>query len=101
LETLARVEMSETMALLPLLQQQRFQLEWGTALILITGKAGDEVLNELYQARRAGQSAMLILTGMDAANAETLRRARTFNIPVFSIASERDLQIWMQRAQRV
>lgn len=101
LETLARVEMSETMALLPLLQQQRFQLEWGTALILITGKAGDEVLNELYQARRAGQNAMLILTGMDAANAETLRRARTFNIPVFSIASERDLQIWMQRAQRV
>jgi uncharacterized protein (DUF58 family) len=101
LETLARVEMSEDTPMVPLLQQQRYQLEWGTSLILITGRANEELLNELYQARRAGQNAMLILTGMEAANEDTLKRARTFGIPVFSIASERDLQIWMQGAQRL
>jgi uncharacterized protein (DUF58 family) len=101
LETLARVEMDEKASLLPLLQEQRYQLEWGTSLIVITGKAGEELLNELYQARRGGQNAMLLLVGMDASNDETLKRARTFGIPVFSIATERDLQIWMQGAQRV
>lgn len=101
LETLARVEMDEKATLIPVLQQQRYQLEWGTSLIVITGKAGEELLNELYQARRGGQHAMLILVGMDASSDETLKRARTFGIPVFLIANERDLQIWMQGAQRV
>jgi uncharacterized protein (DUF58 family) len=101
LETLARVEMDEKAALIPLLQQQRYELEWGTSLIMITGKASEELLNELYQARRGGQNAMLILVGSDASNDETLKRARTFGVPVFLVANEHDLQIWMQGAERV
>ena len=100
LEILARAELDEKAALIPLLQQQRYQLEWGTSLIVITGKASEELLNELYQARRGGQNAMLILVGMDASSDETLKRAGTYGIPVFSAASERDLQIWMQGARR-
>lgn len=95
LETLARVEMSNQMALVPLLQQQRFKLGWGTTLIVITGKASEELVNELYQAQRGGLNAILVLVGMDAAEEAARRRAQTFGIPVFSITSERDLNIWM------
>lgn len=101
LETLARVEMSNQMALVPLLQQQRFQLGWGTTLIVITGKASEELINELYQAQRGGLNAILILVGMDAAEEAARRRAQTFGIPVFSITSERDLSIWMQKSKHL
>lgn len=96
LETLARVETKDNSALVPLIQQQRYQLEWGTTLIVITGRAGEELLNELYQARSGGQNVLLILTGMDAGDQASLQRAKTFGIPVTSIGNERDLNIWMQ-----
>ena len=96
LETLARVETVDQSALPPLLQRQRYHLAWGTTLIVITGNASDELLDELYLARRAGQNALLILAGVNTSGDETLRRANAFGIPVFSIATERDLKIWTQ-----
>jgi hypothetical protein len=78
-----------------LIQPQRYQLAWGTTLIVITGRAGDELLDELYQARRWGQNAVLILAGRDASEETIRRRAKTFGIPVYSIATESDLKIWM------
>jgi len=100
LEILARVETIENSPLVPLLQQQRYHLAWGTSLIVITGRLSDPLLDELYQARRAGQNALVILAG----GGETVdeaghRRAKAFAIPVFSIATERDLNIWMRGAQ--
>jgi len=100
LETLARVEITDNSALVPLLQQQRYQLAWGMTLIVITGKADNELLDELYQARRWGQNASLILVGRDAPDETIRQRARTFGIPVFPIASEGDLRIWMQESKR-
>lgn len=99
LETLARVELISGSALPSLLQQQRYQLAWGATLIVITGAANEELLDELYQARRAGQNAILILVGVNIAGDEALRRAKAFGIPVLSIASERDLNIWMQESR--
>ena len=96
LETLARVETVDQSALPPLLQRQRYHLAWGTTLIVITGSASDELLDELYLARRAGQNAILILAGVNTSGDETLRRANAFGIPVFSIVTERDLKIWTQ-----
>ena len=96
LETLARVETVDQSALAPLLQRQRYHLAWGTTLIVITGSASDELLDELYLARRAGQNAILILAGVNTSGDETLRRANAFGIPVFSIVTERDLKIWTQ-----
>lgn len=96
LEMLARVKVTDGSELVPLIQQQRFQLGWGTTLIMITGNADDELINELYQARRGGQDTLLILVGMNAPEEASRRRAQTFGIPVFSITTERDLQIWMQ-----
>lgn len=101
LETLARVEITENSALVPLIQQQRYQLAWGTTLIVITGQASDELLDELYQARRGGQNPVLILAGRDASEESIRRRARIFGITVFSFTAERDLKIWTQESKRI
>lgn len=100
LETLARVEITDNSMLVPLLQQQRYQLAWGTTLIVITGRASDVLLDELYQARRSGQNAVLILAGGNTYVADARRRAKAFGIPVLSIATERDLDIWTQYSRR-
>jgi uncharacterized protein (DUF58 family) len=101
LETLARIETIDKSALVPIIQQQRYQLTWGTTLIVITGKASDELLDELYQARRWGQNAVLILAGRNESDEASKRRARTFGIPVYSIATESDLKIWMQKSKGI
>lgn len=101
LETLARVEVLENSKLIPLIQQQRYQLAWGTTLIVITGQANEAVIHELYQARREGQNALLILAGRHSADEAIRQRAKSFGIHIYSIATERDLQIWMQESKRV
>ena len=100
LEALARVEGINDSMLLPLLQQQRYHLAWGTTLIVITGKASDDLLGELHQARRTGQNAVVILAGGDAYDAAIQQRAKTLGIPVFTIVTERDLNVWMQENAR-
>jgi uncharacterized protein (DUF58 family) len=97
LETLARVEAIDDSALVPLLGQQRYHLPWGTTLIVITGRLTDDLLDELYQAQRSGQSTLVILVGGDPSENAMRQRAKTFGIPVFSITTERDLQVWMQQ----
>ena len=99
LETLARVEIIDQSPLVPLLQEQRYQLAWGTTLIVVTGEANDALLEELYQARRAGQHAVLILAGRDIADEPIRRRASIYGIPVFSIATEGDLDIWTRQGR--
>jgi uncharacterized protein (DUF58 family) len=98
LETLARVQIRDNSALTPLIEQQRYKLGWGTSLIVITGRADEALLNELYQARRGGQNAILILTSGGGADQASRQRSQLYGIPVFSVASERDLRIWMQRS---
>ena len=101
LETLARVESTENSALAPLIQAQRYQLGWGTTLMVITGQADAALIDELYQARRGGQNAVLILAGREATDEASLQRARTFGIPVFSIATDHELQSWMRDPKRL
>ena len=96
LETLARVERIDRSALVPLIQEQRYQLSWGTTLIVITGEASEALLDELYQARRSGQNAIVIRAGGSAVEDLIRQRARTFGITLISVASERDLNIWMR-----
>jgi uncharacterized protein (DUF58 family) len=100
LETLARAEIIDNSVLVPLLQQKRYQLAWGTTLIVITGRLTDELLDELYQARRSGQNAIMVLAGTDTSDDASRRRARAFGIPVISIATERELSIWTRESRR-
>jgi uncharacterized protein (DUF58 family) len=100
LEILARVEMSDDrLPFALLIQERRYQLAWGTTLIAITGRASLEVLDELYQARRSGQKPVLILVGREASDETMERRAKTLGIPVFPMATESDLKIWMQESR--
>jgi uncharacterized protein (DUF58 family) len=101
LETLARVEVVDNSALVPLLQRQRYQLAWGTTLIVVTAKVETGLLNELYQARRSGQNSILILAGRDIPNEQKVRqRAKPFGIPIVSIATEQDLDLWTKKAKQ-
>ncbi|HSK67270.1 MAG TPA: DUF58 domain-containing protein, partial [Anaerolineales bacterium] len=100
LETLARVDSTDRSRFAPLLQEQRYQLGWGTTLIVVTGRPEDQLIHELYQARRGGQNALLILAGLDASDEASLRQARAFGIPITAIPSERDLSLWMQKSSR-
>ena len=99
LETLARAQTIDNSALVPLLQRQRYHLTWGTTLIVITGKLSEDLLDELYQARRSGQNAIIILAGTDTSDAAVHLRAKTFGIPVVSVTSERDLNIWTREVR--
>ncbi|HEY3313481.1 MAG TPA: DUF58 domain-containing protein [Anaerolineales bacterium] len=94
LEVLARVEMNVGKSLTALIHRQRYSLAWGSTLIVITGRAEDLLLEELYQARRAGQEAMLILVGQGGYSQELARRAALLGILLVCIASLRDLDIW-------
>ena len=94
LETLARVEMTHDSSFAALVRQTYYRLSWGTTLLVITGEAGDDLIDELYQAQSAGQNAVLILAGRSASTEDSRRRARVFGIPVVSILHERDLDMW-------
>jgi uncharacterized protein (DUF58 family) len=96
LDLLARIETTQESPLASIIQRERFHLSWGTTLIVITGEAGDDLLDELYQARRAGQNALLILAGPVTDEREVTRRADRFGIPVIPILNERGLDIWRE-----
>ena len=94
LETLARVEMTHERPLTTILQRERVLLPWGPTLLVITGQVSDDLLHELYQARRNVQDALLILSGSVTHVKETQQRAAFFGIPVIPIARESDLDTW-------
>ncbi len=100
LETLARVETIDQSEFVPRLQQQRYRLTWGTTLIVITGSLKDDLLDELYQARKSGQNPLVIVAGTDVSDEAVYRRAKILKIPTHNIAAERNLRIWMQELRR-
>lgn len=94
LEVLATVEMAETEALAALLSREIHRLSWGTTLILLTGQAGEDLFEALFQARRSGMNATLVLCGPVAEAGEIRRRARQFGFPSYHLLSEGDLDAW-------
>ena len=95
LETLARVHTVDgNQNLARQIQNQRVYLPWGTTLIVITGSVDDALLDELYQARRAGQNALVILSGRAVGVNDIQIRASYFGIPVLPILNEKELERW-------
>jgi uncharacterized protein (DUF58 family) len=95
LETLARIQTIDGgESLASQIQNQRAYLPWGTTLIVVTGSVEDDLLNELYQARRAGQTTIIIIAGRAVGVKEIQARAGYFGIPVIPIAHETDLERW-------
>lgn len=97
LEILARIQSVTEPSFIDIVRQQRHHLSWGTTLMVITGQAEDALLDELYQARRAGQNVSLILAGPATSSARNaIYRAAHFGIPTIDIRDERGLDIWRQ-----
>ena len=95
LETLARIQTVTEPSLSEIVRQQRHHLSWGTTLIVITGKAEGALLDELHQARRAGQDVSLVLVSPPTtASKNAAYRAAHFGIPFMIIQDERGLDIW-------
>jgi len=95
LETLARIQTVDgDENLTGKIQNQRVHLPWGTTLIVITGSVDDSLLDELYQARRDGQNAAILIPGRAIGVKEIQFRAGYFGIPVIPIANESDLERW-------
>ncbi len=98
LETLARVRTTDTISINELIRQQRVHLTWGSTLVAITGQADKTLFEEFYRAQRAGLDVVLVLCGNVINLAEIRQQARQFNIPVYPVWFERDLEIWRDRA---
>jgi uncharacterized protein (DUF58 family) len=96
LETLARLTTSQGLPLARLLHQERPHLSWGATAVVITGQVDDDLFDEFFQAQRAGIDVVLILCGEVTGLLDIKRRAKRFGIPVYSIWSEPDLDVWQK-----
>lgn len=94
LEVLARVEMSEGKPYLEMLGKEISRLPWGTTLILITGHVDERIFDELFQARRAGMSGVLVLCGPVPGFSSIREQALQFGFPIYQLFNEQDLDIW-------
>ncbi|HBX68514.1 MAG TPA: hypothetical protein DEH25_03790 [Chloroflexi bacterium] len=54
----------------------------------------DVLLDELHQARRAGQNAVIILSGRSVGVVDAQARAGFFGIPVVHLSNEQALEAW-------
>lgn len=96
LDVLARIQSADTQPIQALIRRERFNLSWGTTLIVITPKVEDSLFGELFQARRGGMNVILVLIGYVPGFQDIQKKAGTFGIPIYSIQQERDLDIWRQ-----
>jgi uncharacterized protein (DUF58 family) len=94
LDILARVKTGGALSFVDLLRRQIIHQPWGTSLVLITSTAEDNLFDTLFQARKVGLDATIILCGL-VDNWRTIqRRAETFHFPIFLIEQEKDLERW-------
>ena len=96
LELLARVQAGETQPLVEVVQQEARQLPWGTTVILICGQAEESLFEEMFRLRRYGLKAVVVLVGRVSAIVSIKARCQQFNIPLYHLRNEFDLDIWRQ-----
>lgn len=94
LETLARLQVSESREIVDQLQFSLPKLPWGSTLVAITGNVNNHFFESLFQSRRAGLNVLLVVCGQHPALQETRRRASKFAIPLVHFLNEQDLDLW-------
>lgn len=94
LEILARIQSSDSQPIVDLLQREIVGLSWGTTLIVITPLLDEALFDRLFQASRAGLSAVLVPCGPATHLREARQRAKYFGFPLYHILIERDLDQW-------
>jgi uncharacterized protein (DUF58 family) len=96
LEALARLQSAETVPIADLVRRESPHLAWGTTLVVITGRVDEILFDELFQARRRGLNAMIVLAGRVAGWRDIQHKADSFGFPAYAFQNERDLNVWRQ-----
>jgi len=96
LEVLARVQAAETQPLIEVVRQEMQQLPWGTTLVMICGKAENQLFEEVFRCRRYGLNPILVLVGQVSNIRSIKERCEHFSIPIHHIRNEFDLDAWRQ-----
>ena len=94
LDVLARIQTSDTYSCMELLGKASAGLAWGTTIILVTSLYDITLLEELFQLQRRGLNVILVVVGMLPNQQELHRQAQHFDIPVYPVYSEIDLEVW-------
>lgn len=94
LEVLARIQMTETCPFAQVMRPFISHLSWGTTIVLVTGQVDEELFEELFQARRSGLDAMLVLCGRVTRFKEIENKARHFGFPIQNVLYAEDLKFW-------
>jgi uncharacterized protein (DUF58 family) len=97
LDTLARVQGSDTESINSLLNRETPSLPWGTTIAVITGEVTEALFDQLFQAKRRGQNITLMITGHSANIKLARQQARQFGFPIYAFADEKSLDIWRHK----
>ncbi len=94
LETLARIQASESETCQSLIHRNRFNLSWGTTIIIITGEVNEGLFDEIFATKKTGLDVVLVLCGEVFNLQEIKRKASFMKIPLYYFLDERDLKSW-------
>jgi len=94
LEVLARIKLSSNSPFPAFVQQNRFQLSWGTTLVIISSGLTGELLDELFLAHKTGMEVLCVLCGMFPTSKEEQKKARLLGINTITVRDEQDLKAW-------
>ena len=97
LDTLARIQGSDSQPVTALLRQESPHLPWGTTVVVITGEVNEALFDALFQVKRRGQNIALMITG-HGANIKTARQqAKQFGFPIYAFPNEKSLDVWRRK----
>jgi uncharacterized protein (DUF58 family) len=94
LENLARVQMTHASPMVPLLNQQRVNLAWGSTMILVSGGVEEKMFNALLQARRSGLDIVIVLCGSVPDLIGIQAKAKLLHIRCYHLLYGLDLKQW-------
>jgi uncharacterized protein (DUF58 family) len=94
LDVLARIQVIETLPFAQVMRQVSANLSWGTTIVLITGHVDENLFDQLFQARRSGLDAMLVLCGKVPRFQEIQQKTAHFGFPLRQVFYEEDLNYW-------
>ncbi|MCB0007892.1 MAG: DUF58 domain-containing protein [Anaerolineales bacterium] len=94
LETLARVESSETAPFTEWLPAACLNLAWGVTVIMVTPSGDEAICRAAHRLVRAGLNPVLMVTERRGDFGQTLERARRLGFTALSVPDEAALKQW-------
>ncbi len=92
LDVLARVEAEQSVPFLPLVRREMARMAWGTTVVLITGIYNQELEETIFQAKRMGFNAAIILVGLQPNMPDILQRGRRYHFRAWNIRHQDELE---------